>query len=245
MNKTYLYSLMSLFLFGCKAEKSNILYESETLIIKQLSENSFQHITYLETDSWGKVPCNGLIVVADGHSVIFDTPTNNAVSHELINWVGQALKCDIKAVVATHFHEDCLGGLAAFHSEGIPSYAHAKTIELVNGKDAVVPQNDFSNTKVLEIGKEHIILDYLGEGHTPDNIIGYFPKDKVLFGGCLLKSLGAGKGYLGDANIDAWPKTVAKAKSRYKDAMIIIPGHGDAGDRELFDYTIKLFETKK
>ena len=61
-------------------------------------------------------------------------------------------------------------------------------------------------------------------------------------GGCLLKSLGAGKGNLADANIDAWPQTVSKLKVQYPDANIIVPGHGNPGGRDLLDFTITLFK---
>jgi metallo-beta-lactamase class B len=35
---------------------------------------------------------------------------------------------------------------------------------------------------------------------------------------------------------------VEKVKLKYPNAKIIIPGHGEWGDKELFEYTIKLFE---
>ena len=70
----------------------------------------------------------------------------------------------------------------------------------------------------------------------------YFPEDNVLFGGCLIKSVGAGKGYLGDANTIAWPGTVHKIKLKYPKTEIVIPGHGKWGGTELLDYTIELFK---
>jgi len=34
--------------------------------------------------------------------------------------------------------------------------------------------------------------------------VGYFPKENIIFGGCLIKAIDASKGYLGDANTADW-----------------------------------------
>ena len=65
-----------------------------------------------------------------------------------------------------------------------------------------------------------------------------------MFGGCLIKELDATKGYLGDANVAAWSNTVEKVKNAYPNVKIIIPGHGNYGDKKLLDYTINLFKNK-
>ena len=83
---------------------------------------------------------------------------------------------------------------------------------------------------------------WLGEAHTPDNIITWIPAEKTIFGGCMVKSMDASKGYLGDANVTAWPATIEKIKSTCPSAKIIVPGHGDPGGQELLDYTIRLFK---
>ena len=63
-----------------------------------------------------------------------------------------------------------------------------------------------------------------------------------MFGGCLVKEVGAGKGNLEDANVATWPKTIRMLKAKYPDVKIVVPGHGKAGGAELLDYTVKLFE---
>ena len=40
-----------------------------------------------ETESFGKVACNGMIVVDDDEAIVFDTPVNNEVSEELLKWL--------------------------------------------------------------------------------------------------------------------------------------------------------------
>ncbi|MBO0321448.1 subclass B1 metallo-beta-lactamase [Muricauda sp. CAU 1633] len=241
MKNIFTYPLLLLVLVHCQTQKTPIGYETETLKINQLTEHTFQHITYLQTESFGKVACNGMIVIVDGEAIVFDTPNTDTESEELIQWIENELQCTIKAVVATHFHTDCLGGLNAFHTKNIPSYAYIKTLELAASNKSPIPQNGFTDPLELSIGSETVILDHLGEGHTLDNSIGYFPTDQVLFGGCLIKSLGAGKGNLEDANIAEWPETVSKLKAKYTKASTIIPGHGSVGDKALLDFTIALF----
>ena len=137
-----------------------------------------------------------------------------------------------------------MGGLKAFHENNIPSYANFKTIELAKEDSTVVPQNGFSDSLILKIGNENITAKFLGEGHTKDNVVGYFPSENVMFGGCLIKEINASKGYLGDANVADWSNTVLKVKNAYPNVKTIIQGHGSFGDSKLLDYTIKLFKTQ-
>ena len=223
--------------------RDSLLYETENLIIRKLSDHVYVHQSFLQTQSFGKVSCNGMLVVNDNQAVIFDTPTDNETSKELIAFVKEKLNSKINAVVATHFHSDCTGGLDAFHDESIPSFASQKTIEILRTQEegAPMPENGFDEILTLNVGNEKIQAEFFGEGHTKDNVIGYFPKENAVFGGCLIKETGAGKGYLGDANVQVWPETVSKLKEKYPDTKIVIPGHGQSGGTELLDYTIELF----
>ena len=221
----------------------SIVYETEHLIIHRLSNHIFEHQSFLTTNDFGKVKCNGMIVVNNNEAIIFDTPADNKSSQELIDYARKA-KWDIKAIIPTHFHEDCVAGLETFEKNGISGYASNQTIKQLKnkGKKHIEILKGFDNTLTLELGNEKVYALYFGEGHTTDNVVGYFPGDKAVFGGCLIKEAGASKGNLEDANLAAWPATVRKVKQAYPDVQIIIPGHGKSGGTELFDYTIKLFE---
>ena len=219
-----------------------IIMQSDQLEITQLKPGIYQHISYLNTESFGRVPCNGMVFIDGKEAIIFDTPTNHEASAQLIRWVEQELKTEIKAVVITHFHEDCLGGIEVFHQANIPSLANQRSLEILKSKEApILPQRSLGDQDSIRIGQSWVQLRYFGEGHTRDNIVGYIPTKKTLFGGCLIKETGATKGYLGDANTEAWPNTVAKIKSTWPELKIVVPGHGKSGGAELLDYTIKLF----
>lgn len=233
--------------FHCKTPRSlafkpKEIYKSPSLVILQIAANSFQHISYKQTNDFGNVPCNGLIVRNGNETIVFDTPTTDEVSLELIRWIKDSLRCSINAVIPTHFHDDCLGGLQAFHQSKIPSYGYFKTIDLAKQSNLTAPQNSFTDSLMLNVGSETIVAKFFGEGHTKDNVVGYFASDRILFGGCLLKELNASKGYLGDANLQTWSATVANVKAAYPQLQLVVPGHGKHGDASLLDYTIKLFK---
>ena len=242
--------LVILFIIGfeCKAQKRDVfkpknIYQSKDLIIKQIDKSSYEHISYSQTNDFGKVPCNGLIVRNNNEVIVFDTPIDDKSSQELIKWIKEELHCKINAIIPTHFHNDCLGGLKAFHDNAVPSYAYFKTIELAAENKYVVPQNSFRDSLNLKVGNENVIVKFFGEGHTKDNVVGYFPNENIMFGGCLVKELDAGKGYLGDANVAEWSNTVEQVKKSYPNVKTVVPGHGDFGNSKLLDYTIKLFST--
>lgn len=238
--------LVTVTLLGCKEEaKRSLVLQTPTLQIQQVTPNTYSHISYLQTESFGNVPCNGMIVIDNKEAIIFDTPTNDSVSNQLISWLTDTLGYNIKAVVATHFHNDCLGGLNAFHNHKIPSYANALTLTLAARDSVAVPQNAITDSLWLTVGNKKVITRYFGKGHTLDNIVGYFPDEAVLFGGCLLKEIDATKGYLGDADTTSWSNTVRLVKQAYPQIQKVIPGHGQIGDASLLDYTIQLFVPNK
>jgi metallo-beta-lactamase class B len=234
--------LISLLLINCKSQKQSVTYISQSLKISPISKNVYTHITYLNTDDYGKVECNGMIYINNNKAIVFDTPTSSTVSDELIKWITEVKKCTIRAVVINHFHEDCLGGLEAFHDSNIPSYSSNKTIALSKANNFVVPQIGFDTELELKLGNKKVINAYFGEAHTKDNIVSYLPSEGVLFGGCPVKSLNASKGYTGDANITEWSTTIRRVKNAFPEIKTIIPGHGKSGDVTLLDYTIQLFE---
>ncbi len=225
-------------------KQQKVTYISSTLEIERISKNTFLHRSFLVTEKWGKFPCNGLVYINDKEAIVFDTPVSDSVSAELIAWIENKKNVKVKHVVINHFHDDCLGGLAAFHSKNIPSYASELTCALAREdsvNNPVVPQNAFERQLTLNVGDGKVTNMYFGEGHTKDNIVSYIPSEKLLFGGCLIKAKKAGKGNLADANTEEWSATVRKVKDFFPNAKYVIPGHGQYGDTSLLGYTIALF----
>jgi metallo-beta-lactamase class B len=241
MKQFYLLALLILSFISCQPEKADLIFESDYLKIREISPNLFVHLSYLELSNGVKFGCNGMIYFADDEAVIFDTPTNDVAAGQLIQWIEKEQSKNISHVIVNHFHIDCLGALAHFHSRGISSYASQKTMDLASANEKEIPQNTFEKLLISEVGNEKVISEFLGEAHSKDNIISYIPNKKAMFGGCMIKAIDAKKGNLADANVEEWANTVQRIKSKYPNVAHVIPGHGEPGNASLLDYTIKLF----
>ena len=116
--------------FAQQAEKI-----TDDLSVVPLSANTYMHIGMLQTNTFGRVGCNGLVYIRNGEAVIMDTPPDSVQSLALLRWIEKRFPGTIvKAVIVNHFHDDCLAGLPVFHRKGIPSYANAKTKPLLPKK---------------------------------------------------------------------------------------------------------------
>ena len=83
-------------------------------------------------------------------------------------------------------------------------------MKIAEEQGRTIPLNSFETQQRLQIGETEVISYFLGEGNTQDNIVSYIPEDQLLFGGCLVKSLKADLGNLGESNIQEWPHALRK-----------------------------------
>ena len=230
------------FLMVLNGWAQDTIFISQDLYLVPLTPNSYVHVSTLPTEEYGKVPCNGLLYRVDQQVVMADTPATLASTEALLSWLDDQ-DLVLTAVVVNHFHDDCLAGLPAIHRRGVKSYSHIKTPALAKQENYEAPLITFSDSLVLSLGSQKIVAAYLGAGHSPDNSVVYLPQDQLLFGGCLVKSMNASKGYLGVAVLQDWSKTVQQVKDRFN-PQIVIPGHGKVGGPELLDYTVNMFKPK-
>ena len=238
-------AFLSLLAIICFIQPSFAQHRSPRLEIERLTQNTYVHRSFLQTSDWGKVACNGLIYINRGEALIFDSPADEDASAELLSWIQDEMHAKVKGVVINHFHDDCLGGLEVFHKAAIKSYSSRLTLELAKATDVPVsrlPQNVFDKQLTLQIGGEKVLNRFFGEAHTRDNIASYIPAERVIFGGCMVKEVGAKKGNLADANVSEWTNTVKKLMKSWNDAKFVVPGHGEAGDLSLLEYTATLFK---
>lgn len=217
---------------------------SDSLYVQRISTNVLLHVSQLSTTSFGRVECNGLIYMNGNEAVIMDTPAGLGTSQQLFNWFSATYPgVTIKGVIVNHFHDDCLAGLPVFHKAGINSYSHRLTPIMLQMKEdtSQAPKTTFDKELTIKVGGKEVKNYYLGEAHTRDNIVTWIPDEKVIFGGCVIKTMNATKGYLGDANTDEWSATVTRIKEKFPKVKVVVPGHGPHGGIELLDYTIALF----
>lgn len=203
------------------------------LEVHKIAEGVYQHISYEKVNGWGLVASNGLVAVEGKDAYIIDTPVSEKDTEALVQWIGtQGFKT--KASISAHFHSDSTAGIAYLNSKSIPTYASKLTNELLGKKGEAQATHSFSKNPYWLL-KNKIQVFYPGAGHSPDNIVIWLPKQKILFGGCFVKPHGLGN--LGDAVIADWPVSTDKLIARYSDAKIVVPGHGNIGDASLLQKT--------
>jgi len=88
-----------------------------------------------------------------------------------------------------------------------------------------------------------------GAGHTQDNLVVWVPQHRTLFGGCIVKNAhDRTLGNTADADLREWPASLRRLQTRYGQASLVVPGHGEPGGPELLQHTLDLFgdtETQK
>ncbi|HXP49681.1 MAG TPA: hypothetical protein VN922_07005, partial [Bacteroidia bacterium] len=84
---------------------------------------------------------------------------------------------------------------------------------------------------------------YPGPGHTKDNIVIWFAKEKVLYGGCLVKSTdNEGLGNIADANVSFWPTSIKRVMKQCPHPLYVIPGHFGWENNKSLKHTLKLLK---
>ncbi len=236
------------FSFCCTNNTENTKHTiklSDDVEVFQLAEGIWLHTTYMHVTGYGKVGANGLIVINGQIATIIDLPWTNKQAEILFDWIEKKHKATVKAVVPTHSHTDCAGGLGEAHKRGADSWAFIETIERLEKGERTVPRNGFAKTKTLTCGNTIVELAYLGGGHTADNIVAWIPSQKLLFGGCLVKAIDAKNlGNTKEADLDRYPETLRRVLQKYTDAKTVVPGHGEPGNLQLVEHTLKLCNNK-
>ena len=87
----------------------------------------------------------------------------------------------------------------------------------------VLPTKTYGTDFTLENGDIRGL--YLGPSHNVDDIFVYFPKQKVLYAGSILKER---LGSLAFANLEEYPKTLEKLRRLHLEIDKIISGHWSA-----------------
>ena len=213
----------------------------EDLQLEPLTHDIWRHVSYTQLPSFGFTPANGLIVCAGHEAVLVDTPWNDDQTARLCDWASRELDARVTAVIVTHAHGDCIGGLHEAHRRGAHSYALDKSVPIARTRGDEIPQNTFTETETLEISGKILELRYVGAGHTVDNIVVWIPDEKLLFGGCLVRSATANSlGNTAEADLVAWPATIRNLRQRYQEANLIVPGHGAPGGLKMLSRTLEL-----
>jgi len=244
--KYILVLLLVLFVSETSKAQEKVIQISPDLKLIPLSESFYVHISYFNYPDFGRVASNGLIFIQKGKALLIDTPGDNQQTKQLVNFLRDSLQIEIKKIIVGHSHNDCIGGLDYLHSLRIESVSGLLTQDICRNENLPVPNTTFQKKMQFDFLGKTIVCQYFGGGHTQDNIVVYFPEEKVLFGGCLIKSLQSRSlGYTGEADMDNWDKTVEQLLKTYPEIDFVIPGHGAYGDASLLTHTINLVKKNR
>nr|WP_063857827.1 subclass B1 metallo-beta-lactamase BlaB-3 [Elizabethkingia meningoseptica]Q9XBN7.1 RecName: Full=Metallo-beta-lactamase type 2; AltName: Full=B2 metallo-beta-lactamase; AltName: Full=Beta-lactamase type II; AltName: Full=Carbapenem-hydrolyzing beta-lactamase BlaB-4; Short=CHbetaL-4; AltName: Full=Class B carbapenemase BlaB-4; AltName: Full=Metallo lactamase BlaB-3; AltName: Full=Metallo-beta-lactamase type II; Flags: Precursor [Elizabethkingia meningoseptica]AAD43582.1 beta lactamase BlaB3 [El len=214
--------------------------ETPEVKIEKLKDNLYVYTTY-NTFNGTKYAANAVYLVTSKGVVVIDSPWGE---EKFKNFTDEIYKRHGKKVImniATHSHDDRAGGLEYFKSLGAKTYSTKMTDSILAKDNKPRAQYTFDNNKSFKVGKDEFQVYYPGKGHTADHVVVWFPKDKVLVGGCIIKS-GDSKdlGFLGEAYVNDWTQSVHNIQKKFPNVQYVVAGHDDWKDQTAIQHTLDL-----
>jgi len=230
-------SFLFLFLSGASGQTPD-----RGLTISHLTGDFYIYTTY-GSYKGSPLPANSMYIVTSKGVVLFDTPWDSTQFQPLLDSIKMKHNKEVVLCISTHFHEDRTAGLEYYRRKGIRTYTTERTdklSELRNGKRA---EYLVYKDTVFTVGRHTFQTYYGGKGHSPDNIVIWFEGEKILYGGCLVKSTEADNlGNLSDADVKAWAFTIKNIQHKFKTPRYIVPGHNDWHSTRSLSHTLDLIQ---
>ena len=188
-----------------------------------------------------RIPANGVYLIANNGVVMFDTPWDTTQFQPLLDSIRIRHNKNVTLCIATHFHEDRTGGLEYYRGQGIKTYTTKRTDELSKGSGKKRAEFLIDKDTVFTVGQYSFQTYFPGHGHAPDNIVIWFEKEKILYGGCLIKSVEDDDlGNLGDASVSDYTTTVRNVQIKCKVPKFVIPGHNSWSTTASLKHTLEM-----
>lgn len=215
------------------------------LRIEHLTDNFYIYTTFKDLGGY-RFPSNSMYLVTDAGVVLFDTPWDESQFQPLVDSIQKKHQARIAMVISTHYHDDRTAGLECFEKLGAQTYSSAKTHGLTRKFGEKSAAFTFVNDTTFTFGGYRFETFYPGEGHTADNLVIWFDRQKILYGGCLVKSVESeGLGNLADANLNDWQTTVERVRKKFRRPRYVIPGHFGWKHKGALEHTVKLLKQHK
>lgn len=215
------------------------------LDFKKISDSSYVFTTY-QTYQETRISAHGLLKITSGGVVMIDTPWDTTQFQPLLDSIDRKFHKKVLMVISTHWHEDRTAGLDYYKKKGIATYSTYATRNLCRENNLTQAQYTFEGDTTFNSYNTVFETYYPGAGHSSDNIVVYFPKDKLLVGGCFVKSTEATDlGNLSDANIGMWRVSAKTLIKKYPKVKTVIPGHQKmTPGKKALKHTLKLAREK-
>ncbi len=218
------------------------------LVVTPLNDRVLVHTTY-GLYQGNAVPSNGLIIKTGNGVVLVDTgwdsEGNTENTQQLLQWVVDSLHQPVRLCIVTHAHDDRVGGINALKKAGIRVVSTPLTAQKTVKQGYASPDPVLSNDTTFTVGRVPIRCFFPGEGHTSDNIVVWLPNERILHGGCFIKSVVAdGMGNVADANLSEWPNAIRRVMHLFGTAKIVVPGHDAWSDTKALQHTLDLLKNQ-
>ena len=210
------------------------------LVITPLTGNFYVYTTF-GTVNGAPYPANGMYVITKAGVVIFDTPWDTTQFQPLVDSIRVRHNKKVVMCISTHFHDDRTAGLTYYKKMGIKTYTTQRTDELSRAQNKPRAEFLIANDTTFHVGGDAFQTYFPGHGHAPDNIVIWFGKEKVLYGGCLIKSASdENLGNLGDADVKNYQQAIRNVMRECQDPKFIITGHKDWTDTRSLQHTLDM-----
>lgn len=232
--------IISLFFIAISAFAQN---ESSALQITHLTGNFYLYTTYGDPGDGSRYPSNSMYLVTNKGVVLFDTPWDSTQFQPLLDSIQKKHHQKVILCIATHFHSDRTAGIAYYNQQGIATYTTQQTDEILRKRNEKRAGHLIRHDTTFTIGQYSFNTIYPGKGHSPDNIVIWFKKQQLLYGGCFIKSTDTNNpGNLSDANISDWIHAIQYVQQHCKQPRYIIPGHLSWASNSSLSHTLELLK---
>ena len=238
------------------------------VVARRVSPSSWyvQGLGALGTSANQNFISNAAFVVTPAGVVVIDALGSPALADQLLAEIRKVTPLAVTHVIVTHYHADHIYGLQAFKAQGARIVAHRAAKEYLNsdtaqirlaasrqtlapwidGATRLVPADSWIDGPTdVDVGGVRFALQPVGPSHTPEDLVVYLPKEKILFAGDLV--FRGRIPYVGQADSGHWIKALQTLLAF--ETETIVPGHGPLSsqarqDMELTrDYLLYLRKT--
>ncbi len=238
-------AILLLFIFCAAPIFGQETTKSASLKITHLTGDFYVYTTYKDLNGY-LFPSNSMYVVTKAGVVLFDTPWDTTQFQPLLDSISVRHKQKVVLAIATHYHDDRTAGIEFLKLQGIKTYSSKLTYDLCKEHHEKQTAYYFTRDTAFTVGQYKFDTHYPGEGHTKDNIVIWNAKEKILYGGCLVKSTeNNGLGNIADANLTQWEVTIKNVMKKYPNPSYIIPGHFGWTSNNGLSHTLKLLDQNK
>ncbi|MFM7734955.1 MAG: subclass B1 metallo-beta-lactamase [Alphaproteobacteria bacterium] len=208
------------------------------LSVRAIAPDVLLHESTRDLPGLGPIGSNGLVVLGSSEALLVDTAWGDEPTAVVLDWVERETGRRVTDLVVTHAHDDRIGGIREAQRRGIRVHELDLTARRAAADGWPPPDRVFSRATVLLVDGQRAEVFHLGAAHSPDNVVVWLPRQRILFGSCMIRSADATDvGNRADASLSTWERSVEAVETRWPTPVLVVPGHGKPGGPELLANT--------